>query len=98
MTDNFYNLPLWIQIYVQQDGDVIIRSQLRQTSKSLNSNNLLSNLDYISARDYQKLGWWRTNKDFILIADDSDEGIEIYNYYDNMFKSASLFLKKYNQD
>ena len=99
MFDNFtniYSLPLWLQVYLQSEDNPIIRCKLRMISSSLNNRYLLSQNDYNLAKKYKKLGWWKINKDFMLIADESNEGIEEYNYYYNMYENSNLFIKKYH--
>jgi hypothetical protein len=90
--DHIYTLPLWLQIYIQIENNPIIRGILRRTCHSLNHKNLLIEADFEMAIERQRIGWYMTNKDYELIADDSDEGNITYNFYDNMYKSTSSFL------
>lgn len=93
MTDLFYYLPIWLQIYVQIEKETFIRSLLRRTSKALNDKCLLIKDDFDYANSQLKIGWYSINKYYVLLADDSEEGIRVYNYYYKMFESSQLFLK-----
>ena len=93
MTD-FYDLPLWLQIYFQIEEEPYIRGLLRKTSKGLNDKSLLIKEDFDYANSQYKISWYRTNKDYVLIADDSDEGNQVYNYYYTINGSAYIFLKQ----
>ena len=89
----FYELPLWMQIYLQTETNEKVRYKLRLTSKIFNCQNLLINdIDIDFAKRELKLGWYMTNRDFILIADDSDAGCELYDYYNGKYYSASKFI------
>jgi hypothetical protein len=90
--DSFYSAPLWLQIFIQNETDYSIRGKLRMTTKKLNNPILLQNEDSDGARKMFRLSWYYTTRDFELIADESEEGIQKYNYYDSVFTSASLFL------
>ena len=93
MTDLFYDLPLWLQIYSQIEKKTFIRGLLRRTSKGLNDKCLLIKDDLDYANSQLRISWHRINKDFILIADYSDEAIRLYNYYYDIYNSSKLFLK-----
>lgn len=93
MSDLFYDLPLWLQIYYQIEKNTYIRALLRKTLKSLNDKLLLTKDDYNHVNSQLKVSWYRTNKDYVLIADDSDEGNRIYDYYITIYHSSLLFLK-----
>ena len=93
MTDTFYELPLWIQIYVQIEKNPYIRGLLRQTATTLNNKCLLIIEDCNYANSQLRISWYHTNKDYVLIADDSAEGNRIYNYYYNIYETCQLFLK-----
>tara|TARA_B100001057_G_C22200217_1_gene700497 strand:+ start:203 stop:493 length:291 start_codon:yes stop_codon:yes gene_type:complete len=90
--DSFYSTPLWLQIYIQCEQNPLIRGILRMTTKNLNNSLVLKLDDYIEARKMFRLSWYYTTRDFELIRDDSEESIKKYNYYNNVFISASLFL------
>jgi hypothetical protein len=93
MTDLFYDLPLWLQIYTQIEKETFIRGLLRRTSKGLNDKCLLIKDDFDYANSQLRISWYRINKDYVLIADDSEEGNRVYNYYFTINESAQLFLK-----
>ena len=93
MTDLFYAIPLWLQIYAQIEKNTYIRGLLRKTSKGLNDKYLLIKEDYNYAYSQLRISWYRTNRDFSLIADDSEEGTRISNYYYTILESSQLFLK-----
>ena len=98
--DSFYSLPLWMQIYIQNENDPLIRGQMRMTTKKLNNPLLLCEEDILCARRKYRLGWYNTTHNFIsdyffIITDESEEGIELYNYYHTMFESAELFLNNF---
>ena len=92
----FYSLPLWLQIYFQMEQNPCIRCLFRKTSKIFNNPLLLITIDIDHAASKLKLGWYQTNKNYILIADDSEWGIKEYNYYNNMYESAKQFLISFN--
>ena len=93
MTNVFYDLPLWLQIYFQIEENPYIRGLLRKSSKGFNNIYLLIKQDYDYANSQLRISWHRINKDFILIADYSDEAIRLYNYYYDIYNSSKLFLK-----
>ena len=86
----FYLLPLWMQLYYQNENDSIRRGQMRMTTKKLCNPLLLCEKDINYAKQQYKLGWYHTTRDFFMIADDSEEGIKLYNHYHKVF----LNLKK----
>ena len=92
MTDIFYMLPLWLQIFIQTETDTYIRGLLRKTSNGLNAKFLLIKADYDYAKSQHRIGWYRINKDYNLMGDDSEEGTRVYNYYDKLEISSKLFL------
>ena len=65
---------------------------MRMTTKKLCNPLLLCEEDINGARQKLRLEWYNTTRDFLIIADESEEGIELYNYYHNMFERAELFL------
>ena len=93
MSEVFYDLPLWLQVYTQIEKEPYIRGLLRKTAKGLNDNRLIIKDDIDYANSQQRISWYRIFKDFVLIADNSDEGNRIYNYYYMMFESSRLFIK-----
>jgi len=93
MSELCYDLPLWLQIYAQIEKETCRRGLLRKTSKGLNNNCLLIKEDFNYANSQLRISWYYINKDYVLIADDSEEGNRVYNYYYTMYESAQLFLK-----
>lgn len=93
--DSFYSAPLWLQIFFQNETNPYVRGKLRMTTEKLNNPLLLQKEDSDGARKMFRLGLYYTTLDFELIADDSEEGIRIYNYYDKVFTSAALFLNTF---
>ena len=89
-----YTLPLWLQIYFQTEKDPTIRCLFRKTTKIFNNKLLLIIEDIEYCKYKNRLGWYYTNKDFMLIADDTKRGIKEYDYYNTMYESAEIFLNK----
>ena len=94
--NNFYKLPLWLQIYFQQEEDTQLRGILRMTFKGLTDSCLLIKNDKLYAASQMRIAWDRSNRDYILIADESEEGQDIFNFYDKKYREARDFLLKYS--
>lgn len=93
--NSFYSAPLWLQLVFQNETNHVVRGKLRMTTKKLNNPLLLQKEDSDGARIMLRLGWYHTTRDFELIADESEQGIRKYNYYDSVFTSAALFLNTF---
>tara|TARA_B100001057_G_C22745928_1_gene909736 strand:+ start:405 stop:701 length:297 start_codon:yes stop_codon:yes gene_type:complete len=89
---DLYKLPLWLQVYFQTEKDPKVRCLFRKTTKIFNSKILLIIEDIEYCKYRKRIGWYHTNKDFMLIADDTKRGIEEYEYYNKMYESSLIFL------
>jgi hypothetical protein len=94
MDQSLFDIPLWLQIVFQNIHDYQTCGLLRMTIKPFSSLNILQHIDFTAATECQKIGGYHTNKDFILIANTSQDGLKLYDYYNNMFHSSTIFLKK----
>jgi len=90
---SLYTLPLWLQILVQQEDYPDVKGLLRQTTKILNDPILLTKKDKKYVINKIRIGRYHTTKNYELIADDSEEGNETYNYYHQMLISGLFFLQ-----
>ena len=88
--DNFYNLPLWLQIFYNEEKDIYLRGLIRRTNSSFNKK--LFKIDFYECYRIFVLSWYNINKNYELIADDSIQGIIIYNYNYNRFQSCIKFM------
>lgn len=90
---NNNNIPQWLYIFYEIYENGNIRGLLRQTCKYFNHLDFIA-IDKTFANVAYREGWYFTTKDYELIADDSDEGIKKYDYYQNKYDSAKLFIEK----
>ncbi len=88
--DNFYNLPLWLQIYYQEEKNIFLRGLIRKTNSSFNKK-LFKN-DFYDCYRIFVLSWYNLNKNYELIADDSIQGNIIYTYNFNRYESCIKFM------
>jgi len=89
-----YTLPLWLQIYIQQETNPYIKGLMRQTTKKLDNSLLLTNLDKKYVINQIRLWRYQTTKNNWLIMDESEKGNKEYNYYHQMLTSGISFLAK----
>ena len=92
----FTDLDSWMQVFIlnSQNLDTSVKLQLREVSNIINNELTFTDVDKKKCETEQFTGWYTTNKDFEVIADDSEEGCELYDFYDRKYVSAGLFLKR----
>tara|TARA_B100001093_G_C26065381_1_gene692229 strand:- start:65 stop:337 length:273 start_codon:yes stop_codon:yes gene_type:complete len=88
--DNYYLLPLWLQIYYGIEENIYIRSLLRMTCKSFKKNLFVK--DFNDCYRIFVLSWYNINKNYELIADDSINGNIIYTYNFNRYESCVKYM------
>ena len=88
--EEFYLLPLWLQIYYHNEENIFIKSNLRMATKKIPKNLLIK--DWHDCYKIYVISWYNINKNYILIASEKKEDIDKYNYYLNCYNSCSLFL------
>ena len=89
------SLDLWSQILIQNKLDTKTKLKLASVSKNIKDSLIYNKQDKKLCELNCKEGWYHTNRNFELIADDSDSGCELYGYYDEKYKSALMFFNKY---
>ena len=90
-----YTLDLWLQIFIQRTDDTKIKIKLMNISNSINKSIKINKKDLQKSNRAEFEGWYHTYRDFELIADDSEEGIDLADYYYTMYEGAKIFNMKY---
>ena len=90
-----HSLDLWLQIFIQRNDDTKIKIKLMSISNSINEAVKINKKDLQKSNKAEFEGLYHTYRDFQLIADDSEEGIDLANYYYTMYESAKIFNIKY---
>ena len=88
--DNFYNLPLWLQVYYEQEKNISLRGLIRKTSSYFNKKLFIN--DFYDCYRIFVLSWYNINKNYELIADDSIQGNITYLYNYNRYQSCIKFM------
>tara|TARA_Y100000591_G_C21226623_1_gene402560 strand:- start:40 stop:312 length:273 start_codon:yes stop_codon:yes gene_type:complete len=88
--DDYYFLPLWLQVYYNTEIDIYLRSLLRMTCKAFKKNLFIK--DYYDCYRIFVFSWYNINKNYELIADDSINGNILYNYNYNRYESCIQFM------
>ncbi len=90
MIDNFYLLPLWLQIFYYQEDNIYIRGLLRQTNSSFNKKLFIK--DFNDCYKIYQNSWYNINENYDLIGNNSIRGLILYTCNFNKYESCIKFI------